>query len=457
MEVVNKFLFREKTPTEKIMNLMESIPKRVEIYSGQVYTWQADWRNYLFPYLLKISTVCRDALLEGFYEAKTYLLKHKEYVMGGAAILIALLVFARYRKNRSVNAIQKQSDLSSTPASNLNLQPSLVSSVSSTSEKLPQHLLKAKMKTSMHVAELTIKAPPVEKSKKSFTMTFCVDNSGSMKGERLEAVKKEVCKVFESAQQKIADKPLINITFAVTVFNNRSSTLIRPTSLDPHNNEVKNSMTKQIESLSADGGTDLINGLEGATNHLEEMMNNNPSGSHLLIMLTDGDSTLPQESLNSIKKRFSSIECKVIIGGIGKEHKAEKLKQIADITKGEYVSLAGGKEIEEAITNAYSQTVAAFSDLKLITSQLKANTWSVKQKFTTTVIEEGISQVALGSLNEKQKIKQRLELHLNNFNTDFDLSTLHFQLRYRDPNDVYLEIDLPWDHHSIIKPAIIRS
>jgi Mg-chelatase subunit ChlD len=317
------------------------------------------------------------------------------------------------------------------------------------------------MKCSLNNAVLTIKIPTANYTPPNVTLTLCVDMSGSMLVEdRAGEVKRAVVVLLVDAQEAVTRSAEAKISLAITGFRTESTIVTPATQLTATNGKSEN-IKKQVEALRFEGGTQLLVGFEGAVIEAEKLSKANPLASHFVVYLTDGNlekhEVWDDKKLFSLQKRLTSISAKVFAVGIGKEHSEKILKQIATGNgfKGTYIDTSVDKNsIKHTIAAIYNQAIPTFQQLDL-SSSLPAGTWSVDHAISIAIKEQ--SKVSLGSLVEGGTLTKHIVIHGDKLKADLDLSTVFFNLTFKDPKGREGSRKLYWRYSPVVVTAIEQA
>ena len=312
---------------------------------------------------------------------------------------------------------------------------------------------KAQLKSSLNYAVLSIGFPIEAPPPPRVAMTFCVDTSSSMTGENREAdVKQGINDVLESALKvaQTIEKAVIEI--AVVGFSGEATTICNPTRITK---ETIQSLKDPVNGYTSKGTTDLYKGLIKAVEQVEIMKSD--ATMHTLILLTDGEATMTTDNIQKVHQRLAAVNAQLFAVGIGKGHNKTILQTLAPETdgfEGAYIDTTKpGKNIVDAISSIYEQTMAVFANLELRSSQLGAKEWSVNGRDS---IEKGSYSVcSLESTSEKTQQEWVIKIHGKSLSSSLDLSQLSFQLVFKDPEGKRGIISIPWKADTIIDPSII--
>jgi len=307
--------------------------------------------------------------------------------------------------------------------------------------------------TTGFIAGLTLEAPAGPRIQRAFNFIFCVDTSGSMSpdfqisqnNERRETqVKKGISDILEDASKRA--KTGANFDIAIVGFNNKAHIISAPKNIKSII-EIKG----DLEKYSSDNTTDMYAGLLEATNQLETMAKTNQKATNVFIALTDGEGSVTEDTIKPIRKRLAAVGAHLYAIGIGATHKEKPLQRLA---RDRYIDTTKGISIVEALKKIYDQTVAQYSDIKLSTTQLKAGTWSVNG--TPSVARNGRSECDLGPLEESKRMEKFIQIHGEKLDSDLPLSTVKFDLSYKDPRGIPGQTSLRWRPDTTVKHALCK-
>ncbi len=357
----------------------------------------------------------RNRCLNGLKTANAFAWAHKEWLAGGVAIAVALMVIHHVIKN------------------------------------IPQYP-DVELESTLDTAALRIKVPKEEHVPVNVSLTFCVDLSGSMKpDERAGAVKRALSSVLRDAQKVVKGSPETKIAIALTGFNTNSHLITPLTTLKSTEDQIL-PILEVVKNLNFSGETNILGGLELAVGEVEKAAKANTLGTHTLILLTDGQDNITK--LESLHNRLASVSAKLFAIGIGKEHNKTVLQKIA--SKGTYIDTTSDSHtIETAVAEIYAQAVSSFHSFRLTTAQLAPDTWSVLN--TRSATEQGQLQYDLGSLSEEQTLVKVIKIQGKALKAPLDLSTVQFQLTFVDPKGKKGRMVLPWNPNTTINPKILTT
>ncbi|MEM1626652.1 MAG: VWA domain-containing protein [Sulfolobaceae archaeon] len=173
---------------------------------------------------------------------------------------------------------------------------------------------------------------------KGFHYVVLIDNSGSMKGLKIEIAKR-------SAKELLSRIPKNNKVSLIS-FSTEVKRLIECQNLS----DVKYDL---IDTLKADGPTPLYHALIEA-NEISEMC----GLPGFYILLTDGEPT-DETSLEAYQKLKLPTNIQIYSFGVGDEYREDILKLLADKSGGIYYHINDPKEIEDKMPKAAVTEVAA--------------------------------------------------------------------------------------------------
>jgi Mg-chelatase subunit ChlD len=385
-----------------------------------------------------------------FHTGKGLLWRYKVVVISGCSLIgVALLIRNYMRKNSfrkaAVREVKKPAVRESKKKPDIEVEKK--------PEEKTEDRLVVKMEPTLWT-KLSIEIPKQQHvpPPPNVSLTFCIDLSGSMDvADRIGAVRKSLLYVLNDAQTVVNNRKGAKISLSLIGFSN-DSTVITPitqiiSTYPGYQNGVLEGITKQIGNFKVGGGTDILRGLEQATEEVERAASTNKQGSHTLILLTDGeDNRINEAKLLNIQDKLASIPAKLFAIGIGSAHNRSILEKIAvsrnGNLKGTYTDTTLGIDtIESAISKIYSQAIASFHDLELSVSGLPPDAWSI----IDTRHARGQSTWNLGSLSEEQTLEKVVEVHLDRLAASLDLSKVVFTLTFVDSNGKRGQLAFPWN------------
>ncbi len=185
-------------------------------------------------------------------------------------------------------------------------------------------------------------------------ITFVLDNSGSMNGEKLEQAKKALLFCLNSLNKKDRFQLIRFSTEAEAPFDGLAE--VSPANLQTARDFIGN--------LNAIGGTNIEDALQLALSDV-----NNSGRPHLIIFITDGKPTvgeLKEATLLAKIKAKNISHTRIFTFGIGYDLNTHLLDKITELTKAYRTYISPGEDIEVKISNFYSKVQSpVLSDLKL--------------------------------------------------------------------------------------------
>jgi uncharacterized protein YegL len=313
------------------------------------------------------------------------------------------------------------------------------------------------MESSLNVARISIEIPKEERRPPNVSLTFCIDTSSSMNGEREKAVKQGIQNVLDTTERTIEENPTARIEMAIVGFDKIARVISKPSKLD--NKESIKKVRESVTSFSSNGCTSILNGLNLATSQLEEIAKKNPEGTHVFILLTDGeDSTLNSSNMQAIHSKLKGLKARLFAIGI-QGHNQSTLKLVAPdkgLYTGTYIDASQDTQIiTKTITQIFYQTIASYM-LEIRSKQLKVATWSLSGK-ASIEDTEGQSKCLIETLPEGSKVVKRIRIHTKKLEKPLDLSQIQFELIYTDLKGRQGSLSLPWNPNFILDPAIIHN
>ncbi len=177
-----------------------------------------------------------------------------------------------------------------------------------------------------------------KESKGNLEIIYVIDNSGSMKGQKISMAKKAGIALIYKA---INNKDRVGLV----VFGSKLSTKTQPTK-DFH------SLLKEISKIRTSGETDISLGIETAT----KLFSSNTKTKHV-ILLTDAVQTLGKKPEKEVLKKVSDAHNQGItisVIGISLNKQGETLaKKIVDISQGSLFKATQIENLDQIILEDY--------------------------------------------------------------------------------------------------------
>lgn len=180
---------------------------------------------------------------------------------------------------------------------------------------------------------------------------FILDKSGSMEGERLNAVKLAVTQAIDLLPP--------NAVFFVVAFDALAHVVVQPTEATP---EAKRSAASKIQAVYSFGGTAMSRGLDAA----KSMFLRCPNSIKQAIFLTDGKNESEQPS--EVERQLTACEglFQADCWGVGTDWHVGEVQEIARRLLGKASLIPNASGIREAFRNATTKAASrSFKDVRL--------------------------------------------------------------------------------------------
>ena len=185
-------------------------------------------------------------------------------------------------------------------------------------------------------------------------ITFVLDVSGSMSGEKLEQAKKALLYCVNNLNSGDHFNVIRFSTEAYSLFN----------SLKKADKLNINEAIKFIEELKAIGGTNIEEAFSLAFKNYKES-----NRSHFVVFLTDGKPTIGEMNDDKLVNKIVSAyktNSRIFTFGIGDEVNTHLLDKLTDVTKAWRTYVSEDEDIEIKVSNFYDKIQSpVLSDLKL--------------------------------------------------------------------------------------------
>ncbi len=191
-------------------------------------------------------------------------------------------------------------------------------------------------------------------------ITFILDVSGSMSGEKLEQAKKALLYCVNNLNTGDYFNVIRFSTEAYSLFN----------SLEKADKQNINEAKRFIDDLQAIGGTNIEEAFNLAFKNYNE--SNRP---HFVVFLTDGKPTIGEMNDEKLVKRIlntNKTNSRIFTFGIGDEINTHLLDKLTDETKAWRTYVSDEEDIEIKVSNFYDKIQSpALSNLKLDFDNIK--------------------------------------------------------------------------------------
>ncbi len=188
-------------------------------------------------------------------------------------------------------------------------------------------------------------------------ITFTIDTSGSMRGEKLKQAKNALIFCIDSLN--LEDR------FNIIRFSSDVESLFED--MEPSEWENKNKAKRFIEDMSAGGGTNINDALISSFIKVQKRP-------HIIIFLTDGIPTVGERNVDLIIKNVSGKNkgSRIFVFGVGDDVNTRLLDTISQENKGFSTYVSPDEDIEGAVSGLYKKVEnPAFSDISLFFSPIK--------------------------------------------------------------------------------------
>lgn len=185
-------------------------------------------------------------------------------------------------------------------------------------------------------------------------ITFVLDVSGSMAGEKLAQAKKALLFCVENLNK--GDR------FEIIRFSTEAEALFRDLTSTNETNRQK--ARTFIGELKAIGGTNIDEALTRALK-----MNTDKNRPYMIIFLTDGKPTIGETDENALVKRITSANIsgtRIFTFGIGSEINTHLLDKITELTRAYRTYITPKEDIEVKVSNFYTNVQSPIlTDIRL--------------------------------------------------------------------------------------------
>ncbi len=271
-------------------------------------------------------------------------------------------------------------------------------------------------------------SPSIEIDKTSIEnkdITFILDVSGSMSGEKLEQAKKALLYCVNNLNAGDHFNVIRFSTEAYSLFN----------SLKKADKQNINEAKRFIDDLQAIGGTNIEEAFNLAFKNYKD--SNRP---HFIVFLTDGKPTIGEMNDEKLVKRIlnsNKIKSRIFTFGIGDEINTHLLDKLTDATKAWRTYVSDEEDIEIKVSNFYDKIQSpVLSNLKL-----DFNNVEVYQTYPKDLPDlfKGSNLLVFGRFKGDGNAKITLSGKLNGKQKEFSL-----QDNFASTNDEYNFIPPLW-------------
>ena len=178
-------------------------------------------------------------------------------------------------------------------------------------------------------------------------LCLVLDNSTSMKGEKLETAKQTAIELIRRLKPQDI--------FSVVAFNDRAEVII-PSSRQ--SNPVK--MEKNIRQIQTSGGTEILQGLQTGLDEINRYLNTK-SVNHI-ILITDGKTYGDEQACYDLAKQAANRGISLTGLGIGSGWNDIFLEKLANLTGGTSMLAPQAKDIEKLLIEKFSNLSKTFAE-----------------------------------------------------------------------------------------------
>lgn len=190
-------------------------------------------------------------------------------------------------------------------------------------------------------AQVTIEctADPASYQRTPANVCLVVDRSTSMKGDRLEVVKRNIYKLFDKLEP--------DDIFSLITFNDRAEVVIPPTlacNLP--------AMRKLVAGISAEGGTEIFQGLIHGYQTLSNALQK--TGSRFLVLFTDGHTYGDESSCYSMARQAAQEGVVIHALGIGDEWNDRFLDRLTGLSGGSAQFVSSPEDLHQILERQFN-------------------------------------------------------------------------------------------------------
>jgi len=243
-------------------------------------------------------------------------------------------------------------------------------------------------------------------------IAICIDTSRSMnKEDKLEKAK-DALTTWVFGLLEDADR------ISVVTFDSEAEVVMNSTRWGDVD---RSAATEQIESLEANGSTDMFGALELAADELTNARSTGMTAERVLL-LSDGEQNSPERSVDEFEQLAERIDdrgIRIRAGGIGSEYNVETIKALGTTGRGKWLHVQNPREIREFFGTAVedAQTVIGtdaevrfdFRDSVEVTKLFRAKP---QVQPVEMECERGTGVVKLPDLVDREGQKLAMELHV---------------------------------------------
>ncbi len=188
--------------------------------------------------------------------------------------------------------------------------------------------------------------PPAARVRLPLNLCLILDRSSSMRGERLYYVKQAALHLLQLLHPK--DR------FALVVFDDRAEVLV-PSQPAGERPQV---IRAAIESLEAQGGTEMAAGLERGFQEILRAQREVEHGIHRILLLTDGRTYGDEEKCVRLVERLQDLGIGITVFGVGEDWNEDLLETLVAWGDGRSYFLESPGEIPMAFAREMHRLTA---------------------------------------------------------------------------------------------------
>jgi len=201
-------------------------------------------------------------------------------------------------------------------------------------------------------------APTVSttEERQSMDLVCVLDISGSMRGDKIEELKKAIKFIINEAGP--------NDRLSIVTFQSFAE---RKTRLAIMNEAGKDEAMTATMRLTATGGTRIAEGLRMAMEVMEQRRQRNKVSA--ILLLTDGQDNSSKSELPGLLSRAAAAGCSVYGFGFGADHDSSMMREIAEQARTPYTFV----ESADSISEAFAGVVGGLSSIVAQSVELQIN------------------------------------------------------------------------------------
>ncbi|HEY3450288.1 MAG TPA: VIT domain-containing protein [Myxococcales bacterium] len=251
-------------------------------------------------------------------------------------------------------------------------------------------------------------------------ITFVIDNSGSMAGDRMKVAKD----ALKYCVQRLNPQDRFNvIRFATDV------EALFPAPAEAKGDSLKKALSF-VDGMEALGGTAIDDAMRLALKDGEKASGSN--GPHIILFVTDGQPTIGETSEDAIAKNASAgnkAKSRVFTFGVGEDLNARLLDRLAADGQGAADYVKGGKDFEAKISGFYDKvSYPVLADVALDLSGMSA--YDVYPRRLPDLFK-GSQLVVMGRYRSAGDLKVTLTGTVNGVPKKFEYGTTTFAKEHK--------------------------